>query len=386
LHANDIAEANVLFFDEAYVDFRGNAVYAIQHPKLDGLKADVTLKAGNVKGVPVQILFPNSPRDDRRLSVQVVATAGASPLVATHSIAESAWNGRVYLTPDADPRFSAGMTFAAVTDGVTRYTTPLMHMFDGEISTGGAASPKRYDSGAFIFGAGPRTAVASFTNVNGLLHPSMFVDVFGPRGEARVGDRSATTVVTFGADGKQKATAALYPAPLDIAAKGKYTLETTNNATQYPDIAQQTKLTMTLDSSRLDYLPPTLTGIYLVDGAGNAARVAPSRSAAAIYFSAADYAYSPFKTYQQIRAEATTLSYRYAGATSWTVLGLTQVGEDPNAGFVYRADLSSVTNVDWARVDLKIDIEDNAGNTTSVVMLPAFSVGSEYPARRRAAP
>src|SRR5207244_10629412 len=110
----------------------------------------------------------------------------------------------------------------------------------------------------FIFGAGPRLAMASFTNVTTLLHPAMFIDLFGPRGETRPGDRTATTVVTFGADGKQKASVALYPAPLDIATKGRYTLEATNNSTQYPDLPQQTKVTMNLDSSRGDYLPPTL--------------------------------------------------------------------------------------------------------------------------------
>src|SRR5205085_10369178 len=104
---------------------------------------------------------------------------------------------------------------------------------------------------------------------------------------------------------------------------------------------------------------------------------------AQLYFSAADFAYTPSKTYQQIRGEATKLSYRYAGSETWTPLALVQVNEDSVAGLVYRADLSSATNTDSARVELKIDLQDNAGNTTSVVMQPAFSVGPDHPPRHR---
>jgi hypothetical protein len=196
-------------------------------------------------------------------------------------------------------------------------------------------------------------------------------------------------VVTFSADGAQLASVNFNPASLNLSAKGRYTVEATDDAIQFPDIPQQLRLTMTLDSSRDDYLPPTLTGIYLVDANGNATRNVRPYSAATLYFSAADYSYTPgnnARNYLPIRAQATALWYRYAGATAWTPLAVQPIDEEPPTGSIYRASLSSVTGVDWARVDLKFDIEDNAGNTTSVVVQPAFSVGSEYPARRRAAP
>jgi hypothetical protein len=386
IHVNDVAEGNKLFFNEAYVDFRGNALYAMQHPALNGLKGDIALTAGNFKSVPVQLLLPASQNNLRIIVVQVVPAIGASGLAVARPTTDTLWNGRVFITPDVDPKYSAGMTFFVVTDGVTRYLTPQLHLIDGEITTNSTSSaPRRLDSGTFIFGGGPRLASVSFTNINALFHPSLFVDFFGPHGEARQSERTQTVVVTFGADGKQKSSVTLYPAPLDLATKGAYTLEATNNATQYPDIPQQTKLTLKLDSSRADYVPPTLTALYLVDGAGDATRTVPPHSASALYFSAADYSYTPSKTYQQIRADATTLSYRYAGTTAWTPLGVAQMSEDPVAGILYRADLSAAANVDWARVDLKIDLADNAGNTTSVVMQPAFSVGPEYPPRRHAA-
>ena len=198
-------------------------------------------------------------------------------------------------------------------------------------------------------------------------------------------DRPNTQVLTIDATGKVKSRTFLYPASLDLSAKAPITIEATNDGTQYPDLPLETKLTMNVDSSRADYTPPTLTAIYLVDGAGTATRTAPPHGAAQLYFSAADFAYTPAKTYQQVRSDATKLWYRYRGAGAWTPLGIVQVNEDSVAGLLYRADLADVTNIDAELVDLRIDLQDNAGNTTSVVMQPAFSVGPEHPPRHRAA-
>jgi subtilisin family serine protease len=389
LHLNDVSEANTLLFNETFIDFRDNTIYAIQHPPLKGLKGDVILAAGNVKSAPVQLLIPSSPHNDARIVAQVTPTSGPGETLGgvtiSHGTTSSVWNGRMFLTPDADPNYSAGIGFTVITDATTRYQTPLMHVLDGAITANATSTPVRFDGNLFIFGGGPHLATATFTNVNELLHPSLAIDLFGPRGEIRTGDRGRSTIVTLDAAGKQKASVVLYPAPLDLSAKAPFTLEVTNDATQYLDITMLTKLTMKADSSRADYLPPTLTSLYIVDGTGMATRTVSAHDGAAIFFSAADYSYSPLKTYQQIRADATTLSYRYAGATAWTPLSVAQIGEDPFAGFLYRCDLTNVANTEFAMVELKIDLQDNAGNTTSVVMLPAFLVAREHAPRHRAA-
>jgi hypothetical protein len=216
----------------------------------------------------------------------------------------------------------------------------------------------------------------------------MVLDFYGSRGETLATDRRKTRVVTFNGDGAQLASVNFNPAILNLSAKGRYTIEATDDATQFPDVPQQVKVTMSLDSSLEDYLPPTLTAIYLTDGAGQTIRNPRPHSAATLYFSAADYAYTSgnVRTYQPVRVDRTALWYRYSGAPAWTPLTVTQLNEEPPTGFVYRASLAGLTGVDWARVDLKIDVEDNAGNKTSTVLSPAFSVGSEYPARRRTAP
>jgi hypothetical protein len=301
------------------------------------------------------------------------------------------WNGRVFLTPDADPNYSAGIVFIASGDGSTHYQTPRLHVADGEITTSASAMPWLYDGDVFIFGSGPRFATATFANVNSTLRPSLFVDLFGPLGEIRASERTRTLVATYGADGKPTSSGVRYPASLDFFTKGRYTVEATNDAAQFPDLPMQTKLVLELDSSRADYLPPTLTALFVVDQGGRAIRTLAPRGSASLYFSAADYRYAPAKTYQAVRAEATAVSYRYAGTTAWTPLPVTQMSEDVGVegrvggGILFRADLTGVAaNVSSARVELKIDLADPAGNTSSLLMQPALTVGPEYPARRRA--
>jgi subtilisin family serine protease len=383
LHVNDIAAQDALVLDEGYIDFRNNEVYALQHAPLSGVSDDVTLVAQNMKSAPVQLFIPPPQTTDARLTVLMVPNRGSSGLTVQHLLNSTMWSGRIFVTPDVDPAITPGIQFVVASDGLTRYTTPLLHMIDGEVTANTTADPHRFDGDTFIFGGGPRLPVATFTPGGIAVRPNIFVDFYGPRGEVRTPERVNTQVSIMDAAGKLKNKTFLYPATLDLSAKAPYTIEATNNTIQWPDVPMNTTVTMNVDSSRADYTPPTLTSIYLVDGAGVALRSAAPHAAAQLYFSAADFAYTPSKTYQQIRGEATKLSYRFSGSTAWTPLTLVQVNEDSVAGLLYRADVSGATNVDAAKVDLKIDLQDNAGNTTSVVMLPAFSVGPDHPPRRR---
>ena len=76
------------------------------------------------------------------------------------------------------------------------------------------------------------------------------------------------------------------------------------------------------------------------------------------------------------------------GETAWRPFTATQVTEDSRvnaAGILYRVDLGTVANVAGGLVDLKFDLADPAGNTTTVTMAPAFSVGPELGPRHRGA-
>ena len=294
------------------------------------------------------------------------------------------------MTADGDARYQSGVLFIVNADSQTVYQTPQLRVSGGGLTTNGLAVPWLYGGDTFIFGSGPRFPIASFSNVNSVLRPTLNLDLQGSLGEVRLTERNSNSVALFGSDGKLLSRQVRNPVTLDIFNKGRYSVEVTNDATQWPDVPVETKVTMNIDSTRSDYIPPTLTTLFVLDGNGRLTRELVPRGLASLYFSAADYGYTPGKVYQPVRSNSTQVSYRYEGTTAWTQLPVTEMSEDTGAesrlggGVLYRVDLSSVANVNWARVDLKIDLADNAGNTTAVVMQPAFAVGSDFPARRRA--
>jgi len=386
LYVNDVRTRHTLLMNETFVDFYGNAIYAVQHPPMKGLSTDVTLTAGQLKSADVQLLV--SPY---AINPRIVTQVAPSGVTVTRPYADTVWNGRLYLTPDADPAYAAGVRFTVAGDGNTFYETPTLRMADGQITANASSVPWWYSGSRFVFGTGPRFATVGWSNISTTLRPMMIVDLFGALGDTRPNERVRTAVATYGADGKLRTSVIRYPAPMDFSVKGKYTVEATNDGTQFPDLLTQTKVTMTLDSARVDYVPPTVTTLFILDEAGRATRTVTPRGSAAIYFSAADYDYTPLKTYGPVRGEATKIWYRYAGTTAWTPLTVTQTGEDAGAegrlgtGLLFRADLREVANMNWARVDLKVDLADAAGNTTSMIIAPAFSVGGEFPPKRRSA-
>jgi hypothetical protein len=211
--------------------------------------------------------------------------------------------------------------------------------------------------------------------------------VIGPLGEVRVADRAATSLAVFNAQGTRILTSG-YAASVDVSPKGAYRLEATNQGTLYPGVNKTTTVSMNLDSTRTDYTPPSVMTMMMLDGNGALATRLEPHGTGSLLFSAADFLFTLVggRSYQQIRTDATAVSYRYSGETAWRPLTITQVNEDAasGAGILYRADLGTVANIDRALVDLKIDLTDLAGNTSSMTMLPAFSVGPELLPRHRA--
>jgi hypothetical protein len=159
--------------------------------------------------------------------------------------------------------------------------------------------------------------------------------------------------------------------------------------TLYPGLNKTTTISMNVDSSRTDYVPPTLTTMMMLDGSGTLVTRLEPHGSGSLLFSAADFLVlaSSSRSYQPIAPEATAVSYRYSGETAWRPLTATQVAEAPAitaTGILYRVDLAAVANVAAGLVDLKFDLADPAGNTTTVTMVPAFSIGPELLPKHRA--
>ncbi|HXH91048.1 MAG TPA: hypothetical protein VNN25_05670, partial [Thermoanaerobaculia bacterium] len=215
-------------------------------------------------------------------------------------------------------------------------------------------------------------------------------DIVGPLGESRVTDRTGTTTAFFDANGNRILSSG-YSTSIDLTTPpGRYRIEVANLGTLAPGVNKTTTATMNVDSSQPDYFPPVVTTMMLLDGGGAVVTRLEPHGSGSLLFSAADYIGSTSisgRVYQQVRSDATKVSYRYGGETAWRPLTATQVTEDTahGAGILYRVDLGAITNVDRSLVDLKFDLADVTGNTTTVTMVPAFSVGPELPPRRRTA-
>jgi subtilisin family serine protease len=399
LHVSDIAASKTLLFYEALLDTAGSNYYVIQHPPLVGVTADAILTTGGsaLRGGNVKLAVPPSSRSDHRLTALVSTANGSSGLPSVIGIVDGpAANARVFVSPDVHPNYTYGLVFGAFTDGVSQYTTPLLRVSDDRLVSLTAAGllPWTYSGSTYGFGLGPRFPTSVVNPTGALSTPTLkatvAVEMLGPLGEVRVADRPGTAVALYDAAGTQLITGG-NSTVVDVTTKGPYRIEVTNHGTLVPGVSKLTMVSMAIDSSRADYVPPTLTTMLLLDGSGTIVSRLEPHGTGALLFSAADYTPGSGggRSYHQISSDATKVSYRYSGEAAWRPLSATQVVEDSSsgansAGLLYRVDLAAATNIDRGLVDLKFDLADLAGNTTTVTMAPAFSIGPEQLLRRRA--
>ncbi|HEV7570254.1 MAG TPA: S8 family serine peptidase [Thermoanaerobaculia bacterium] len=387
IHASDVSNGKSLLVYEALLDTKANNYYVIQHPALAGVSDDVSLTTGGsaLRGGTVQLAFPAASRGDRRLSVTATTLLSGGGISTTAIVDEPIINARVFVSPDVNPTYSYGIGFTAFADTATQYTTPLLRVIDDKLValTTPAPLPWTYSGSSYAFGLGPRFPVSQIVPMTSTRF-SWTTDMIGPLGEVRVADRSGTNTMFVDTKGSRFSSVG-YSNGVDVSAKGPYHLEATNNGTLYPGVNKTTLVSMDIDSTRTDFLPPTLTTMMMLDGNGALATRLEPHGSGSLLFSAADF--GPLgnnRVYQQIRTSATAISYRYSGETAWRPLTATQVTESVGNGTLYRVDLANTANVAAGLVDLKFDLADNAGNTTTVTMAPAFSIGPELAPRHRA--
>jgi subtilisin family serine protease len=389
MHVSDISAGKTLLLYETLLDPVFNNYYMIQHPPLTGVSADASLTTGGsaLRGAAVQIAIPPAAQTDRRLKIWA-ATPTLSGTSFTSIVNTPVVNAHVYVSPDVYPGVTYGIAFSAIADNITQYTTPLLRVTNDRLVSLGTASllPWTYSGSTFEYGLGPRFPVSGFAPTAPLKLNSA-VDLVGPLGELRVTDRAGTTTTLFDANGNKLLTFG-YLAALDLSAMAAFRIEAKNQGTLNTGVEKTTTVSMSLDSSRSDYIPPTLTTMTMLDGSGAIVTRLEPHGSGSLLFSAADFGLnaSGSRIYQPINGDSTAVSYRYAGETAWRPLPATQIQEDAadSAGILYRVDLTPVTNVDRNFVDLKIDLADAAGNTTTITMAPAFSVGPELGPKRRA--
>jgi subtilisin family serine protease len=408
-HVNAMGGGATLLPHELYYDALHGRMYVVPQRPLSGLTGDVTLSGGgaSLRRGDVSVFSAPSKFGDRRVLLTVIpfAPVGSATGIVSLSVANLPpsvfFNNTLFLGPDTLSGFSFGITYAPITDGSAAFTTPSLRVVNDKISSVSPVltPPWTYGGTTFVYGAGLVYPLQTFSQSVLANHPGIFTDFAGELNELRTSDRFQVNTSLFKGDGTVLASGARYPQSLDLSVPGAYRIEAVHNTMSlFPGVPRTAMVTMNLDSSRSDYFPPVFTAMMLFDGAGRLATRLEPNGGGSVQFAAADYSYvglsgSVTRTYHPVRAEATKAWYRVTGPGEWLPLTVTQVMEDSgqgsvvSSGILFRADLAALTQISGARqlYDLKFDIQDTAGNSTSYQLMPAFSVGPEAPARRRTA-
>jgi subtilisin family serine protease len=404
-HFGDISESDTVVPHELFYNAAKRKMYIVPQRALKGVSADATLTAGGsaLKRADVNVFSGQSQFADRRILIGALGfsppgygTRSVTLTVDNNGATSYLFPNSVFIGPEALEGFSFGVSYNSIVDGTSQFTTPALRIVNDRIVSAATTTnlpPWSWNGNAFSFGVGLVYPLQSFGNSVLPLRPSIYTDFAGELNEVRTQQRFRTTTSIFNSDGNVQTTGSRYPQTVDMSVKGKYRIEAVDSTTQlFPTVPRTATVIMNLDSSRSDYFPPVFTALMLFDGAGQLVTRLEPNGGGSLQFAAADFTYTGVigavtKTYGSVRAESTKASYRVSGTSDWLPLGVTQVVEDPNNGILFRADLSPLTNIAGARqfYDLKLDIEDPSGNSTSYQLAPAFSVGDEVGPRRRAA-
>ena len=384
-HVTDMSEK--LLLEELNYDFASPRFYIVQHSPLNGVTGDVTLTAGgaDLKRASITAALAPTAKGDQRLVLFVFSIAPVNEpqggLGLTLHPTSALFNMTLFLGSDTDANYSMSSALSSVTDGVVRFTTPPLRVLNGGIVSainGTEVAPWWYSGDGLIFGNGlhfPRQLwIPGATSTK----PTLFTDFYGQLGDLRAGDRSSTVTTVYGADSSVQSIAT-FPAPLDLSHAGPYRVTAVDTNSVAPGIPRTSTVTSTLDSSRSDLSPPTFTMLMLFDAKGQIATHLDSHGGGSLVFGAADFAFATdgTKTYQPIASDQTKAFYRRSGSQEWRPLSISEIGEDQTSGIVYRADLAEAANADNVLIDLRFDIADASGNTSSFVMEPAFAVGRD---------
>jgi len=384
-HVTDLSAR--LLIEELNYSSTDSQFYILQHSPLDGLHADSTLtvNASDLKRVSMSAALAPTQTGDQRIVLYVVpivppSDTSTSVGLVLHTAALN-FNMSLFMNADADPAYSVASVVGSITDGVTRYQTPAMRLVGGRIvatTNGTNIAPWQYTGDSLIFGNGVHFPFQAMLSGVPATKPLFLIESVGQLGEARIGDRD-TTVTTVSKDSSVLNTFTSFPSTIDLSNAGRYTITAINKNSVAPGVPRTSTTTLTLDSSQTDFYPPTLTTMMLLDTNGKIATHLEPHGGGSIVFGGGDFIFTLTgqRSYKPVAGDQTKAWYRTAGAQEWRPLTVTQVGEDSVSGIVYRADLKDVANADNVLIDMRFDLADAAGNTTSFVMEPAFAVGRD---------
>ncbi|HEX6087697.1 MAG TPA: S8 family serine peptidase [Thermoanaerobaculia bacterium] len=413
LFSSLVSSAFTLYFFEGFFDVQHGRAYNVQHEPLAGVAGSKTLSAGPASYKRMSARFPTPKFGPNAvwscLTTGVETSTGrlgglsdCSPVELGPSMVVEYFTTAESAQGVSGIDFDAGTTALGMLRGINggilscSWTNPsavAYRISDGEEITLGTSPLYAFS----FFGTAPHRYIG---------HPPGFT---GPLGEWYRYTTADTPWVSYDAAGVQVAAGtysnlttcdegpcdpgpAREPGGRYVA--GRDTMEVAGHASRG-------EVEVRFGSDRADLEAPTLTALRVLNAQGRLTERLERNGNASLFFAAGDYHYPPAEqrnamgSTRDLKREATRVSFRAHGTATWIPLTPVHLGSDLGvvldlrrfpAGEMYRADLSAVTRAGADAVDLRIEIEDTAGNRTTWTQSPAIIVsgdGTPPPPRKR---
>ena len=154
-----------------------------------------------------------------------------------------------------------------------------------------------------------------------------------------------------------------------------------NELVEVDDLPGSSKAQLHYTAGAEDETPPTMTMLHFKDSNGDVTDRFATSDAGKLEFTAGDFNFflTPMEAFVHLRfaPETVEVSYSPYGEDNWNELSVEEVPENywPTMGWFYTAPLASVTGEAYEGwFDLKIRLEDAAGNWQEQVISPAFCI------------
>lgn len=316
------------------------------------------------------------------------------------------WNGKLYQTPDAIENFRFTTSGIArdlplnpetiredwIAAGSYGVAADSMGRFFPRLRPADYLSP---DGGEMSFGGAPVFGlVYHFNNQIGNANITADVEAFGSLNELRPADISRSRYDIYDdqhrliASGELDDSSLLKVPPIDVT-PGHYRLEISHTNYFVEGVRGRATFKTDFDLRREDPDPAFFTSLRLLDSQNLAVGRVENGDAAKLVFSAADVFVTKLgnsfhASYRPIIVDSTRLLLKEHGSDSWLQIESVPVLEDTTlsyvlirraTGWLYTAELSAFTHFDSAAIDLKINVQDQSGNITELILEPAFAVG-----------
>jgi subtilase family protein len=403
LFSSPASTAFTFYLFDAYFDVNNGRAYNLQYPSLPGITQSRTFTVGPADYKRVRVRFPQ-PKEGPNATFACVTTG-----VRTSSLAFESLGGcsAVVLGPqmllDYFTTMESGEGTSGVDFDIARTAIGKFRGIDGAIVPVPwlYPSPAAYrisDGEEITIGTSPLYAFSFFGTV-----PNRYIGLppgfVGPLGEWYQYVTRDTPWTSYNAANAQIA-AGVYTnlttcdqGPCDAGpppqSGGRYVAARDDMNVAGQPSRGEVEVRFGNDPSDLD--APTLTALRVLNAQGRLAEKLEHNSNASLFFAAGDYFYPPadqrkYGATRELKREATRVFYRAHDSANWVALTAVHQGSDLGdvlelrrfpVGEMYRADLAAVTRAGADAIDLRIEVEDVAGNRTTWTQSPAIILAGE---------